>query len=74
MNRRAQSYSDFHHAVTSIFGADSIREDERRDKDAGNIKDDLDFADWYDGIEGDLLDASHDEYTYVERIAGYEEV
>ncbi|KAL9577266.1 MAG: hypothetical protein Q9203_007527, partial [Teloschistes exilis] len=67
VNRRAQSYSDFHHAVTSIFGADSIREDERKDKDAGNIKDDLDFADWYDGIEDDLLDASHDEYTDYQR-------
>ncbi|KAL9576244.1 MAG: hypothetical protein Q9212_007262, partial [Teloschistes hypoglaucus] len=63
LNRRAQSYSDFHHAVTSILGTDSFPERERKDKDAGNIKDDLEFADWYDSIEDDLLDASHDEYT-----------
>lgn len=29
------------------------------------IKDDLDFTDWYNGLENDLLEASHEEYTYV---------
>lgn len=59
--------------MTSILGADSFSEHERRDKDAGSIKDDLEFADWYDSIEDDLLDASHDEYTYVGVIAGFGE-
>ncbi|KAI4233339.1 MAG: hypothetical protein LQ352_008262 [Teloschistes flavicans] len=64
LNRRAQSYSNFHHAVTSVFGADSTTlEREKEDKPNEHIKDDLNFADWYDSIEDDLLDASHDNYT-----------
>lgn len=30
-----------------------------------NIESELDFATWYDGVEGGLLEASHDEYQCV---------
>lgn len=33
-----------------------------------SIKDDLEFAGWYERLEDQLLDASLDEYTYVERL------
>ena len=30
-----------------------------------DITSELDFADWYNGLEHDLLDSSHDDYTSV---------
>ncbi|KAL8971353.1 MAG: hypothetical protein Q9183_001094, partial [Haloplaca sp. 2 TL-2023] len=63
LTRRAQSYSDFHHAVTAILEKDRDTSKDKEDQSYGSIKDDLEFADWYDGLEGDLLDASHAEYT-----------
>ena len=40
-------------------------EDSKDTKLTGDIKNELDFADWYQPIEEDLLDASHEEYTSV---------
>ncbi|KAL8685425.1 MAG: hypothetical protein Q9218_007768, partial [Villophora microphyllina] len=69
LSRRARSYSDFHHAVTSILSADNNTKEEKKKKSDGHepIKDDLGFADWYDCIEDELLDASHEEYTDYQR-------
>ena len=66
--RRAQSYSDFHDAVKAVLGQDaSVLE---REKSRGHekyevsvIKSELDFADWYNGLEEGLLDSSHNDYT-----------
>ena len=76
LKRRAQSYTDFHHAVRAVLGKDE------RTRDSGSrrtcsedfsaegvkveaaIRDDLDFADWYHDLEHALLDSSNDEYTY----------
>ncbi|KAL8867819.1 MAG: hypothetical protein Q9174_005413, partial [Haloplaca sp. 1 TL-2023] len=67
LTRRAQSYSDFHHAVTTILEKDRDLSKEKDDPDYGSINDDLEFADWYDGLEDELLDASHAEYTDYQR-------
>ena len=69
--RRAQSYSDFHDAVKAVLGQDaSIQEKEkiRRHENYGDtvIKSELDFVDWYSGLEEGLLDSSHNDYTWVD--------
>ena len=69
--RRAQSYSDFHDAVKAVLGQDaSVQEKEKRRghenyRDAV-IQSDLDFIDWYSGLEEGLLDSSHNDYTWVD--------
>ena len=72
LTRRAQSYSDFHDAVKAILGQDIPSEGAAREiaKDDANtegkdITSELDFADWYNGLEHELLDSSHDDYTSV---------
>ena len=77
LERRAQSYTDFHHAVTAVLGKDERpwrRNSTNRSRmDEGEIHtnlehdvhDDLDFADLYNDLEPSLLASSHDEYTYV---------
>ena len=68
--RRAQSYSDFHDAVKAVLGQDASVQG--KDKSGGHenyedtaIKSELDFADWYNALEQELLDSSHDDYTWV---------
>ena len=68
--RRAQSYSDFHDAVKAVLGQDASVQG--KDKSGGHenyedaaIKSELDFADWYNDVEQDLLDSSHNDYTWV---------
>ena len=65
--RRSQSYSDFHYAVKAVLGQEDkqVRQGSTQLKDETNIKNELDFADWYHDLEHGLLDASHDEYTLV---------
>ena len=59
--RRAQSYSDFHDAVKAVLGGDA-KASKNADKGLEDIKDDLEFYDWYDGLESDILEASHNDY------------
>ena len=68
--RRAQSYSDFHDAVKAVLGQDASVQG--KEKSRGHekyedtvIKSELDFADWYNGLEQRLLDSSHNDYTWV---------
>lgn len=68
--RRAQSYSDFHDAVKAVLGQDaSLQEKEtsraREKYEDTVIKSELDFADWYNGLEQGLLDSSHNDYRWV---------
>ena len=70
MSRRAQSYSDFHDAVKAILGQDvaskgAAKEDSKENGEFGerNITSELDFSDWYNGLEHELLDSSHDDYV-----------
>ena len=72
LSRRAQSYSDFHDAVKAVLGQDvaptRIARDEPHDEHKIGEKDinsDLDFVEWYNGLEQELLDSSHDDYTSV---------
>ena len=61
LNRRAQSYADFHYAVKAVLepGGSPI---EKGKQETTDIKDDVDFDDWYDTLQHDLLEASHSEY------------
>lgn len=68
--RRAQSYSDFHDAVKAVLGQDASVQG--KDKSGGHgsyedtaIKSELEFANWYNDLEQELLDSSHDDYTWV---------
>ena len=69
LSRRAQSYSDFHDAVEAIRDQDvaskgAAKENLKENDEVGegNITSELDFAGWYNGLEHELLDSSHDEY------------
>lgn len=72
MTRRAQSYSDFHDAVKAVLGQDVVpkgvaKETAKDDAktEEKSITSELDFADWYNGLEHELLDSSHDDYVLV---------
>ncbi|KAF1956847.1 Sec34-domain-containing protein [Byssothecium circinans] len=64
--RRAKSYSDFYDIVRAHIKRE--RELERK-KSRENIGNELEFAEWYGGINDELLDASHEEYKlYQEQL------
>ena len=68
--RRAQSYSDFHDAVKAVLGHDASFQEKEKSGGHENyedvvIKSELDFADWYNDLEQELLDSSHNDYTWV---------
>ena len=72
LSRRAQSYSDFHDAVKAVLGQDvaskgTTKEEPHDEHKIGekDIASDLDFVEWYNGLEQELLDSSHDDYTSV---------
>ncbi|KAK7182820.1 hypothetical protein DPSP01_010076 [Paraphaeosphaeria sporulosa] len=57
--RRAKSYSDFYGAVRAHLRKDK---GSGRPRSRANISNELAFAQWYNGVHDELLDASHDEY------------
>ncbi|KAF2661605.1 Sec34-domain-containing protein [Lophiostoma macrostomum CBS 122681] len=59
--RRAKSYSDFYNVVRAHLKKEKDKELEQK-KSREHITTDLDFAEWYGDINGDLLEASHEEY------------
>lgn len=67
LSKRAQSYSDFHYAVRAVLGQDGATTDDQTKTKSENkepqIKNDLDFADWYNDLEDQLLDSSHKDYV-----------
>ena len=75
LKRRAQSYTDFHHAVRAVLNRNEKakdnkvkgRESEEYRVEASegieSIHNDLGFADWYHDLEKALLESCHDEYT-----------
>ncbi|KAL9595670.1 MAG: hypothetical protein Q9219_006303 [cf. Caloplaca sp. 3 TL-2023] len=67
LSRRAQSYTDFHHAARSVIHRDRSVEQKPENKIHRSIKHDLDFGDWYDSLEDDLLEASREKYTDYQR-------
>ena len=58
LSRRAQSYTDFHHAVRAVLRTEAASSGKKSDE----IKDDFEFSEWYQNIEDDLLEASHIDY------------
>ncbi|KAI9822449.1 MAG: Golgi transport complex subunit 3 [Pycnora praestabilis] len=58
---RAKSYSDLHRPANF-----NVRKDEQDDtrgcNGAKDVRTELDFQGWYDELENDLFDASHEEY------------
>ena len=69
--RRAKSYSDFYEVVTAHLKKEKEKELERKSS-RENIGNELEFAEWYSGVNDELLEASHDEYKYVLRELGSE--
>ena len=49
--------------VWPIDSKGTKHEEDIERKDHEILKTDLDFADWYHGLEHGLLEASHDDYT-----------
>lgn len=64
MTRRSQSYSDFHDAVRAVLGPDGKPSENSASNfgDEGEFESELEFVDWYQGLEHELLDACHNEY------------
>ena len=66
LNRRAQSYADFHHAVEAVLGPQAEGGKEKQGKakteDEKKVVNELDFEDWYEHVEDRLLEASHERY------------
>lgn len=68
MAKRSQSYSDFHDAVKAVLDQNARRT--RRGSDIveknADIESELDFFDWHNDLEHDLLDSSDEEYKLVQ--------
>ncbi|KAL9024044.1 MAG: hypothetical protein Q9196_006803 [Gyalolechia fulgens] len=67
LSRRARSYTDFHYAAKRVLQKDDSPKQKKAAENDELIKDDLGFANWYNGFENDLLEASHEEYTDYQR-------
>ncbi len=75
LKRRAQSYTDFHHAAQAVLDDRKVSQKEKAPTDAldlslgqkqeSDISSDIDFAKWYQHLEHELLESSHDDYTYA---------
>lgn len=67
LKRRAQSYSDFHYAVKAVLDQDAANSKADGDSKLGErtIETEVDFLDWYNDLEAELLDSSYDDYTFV---------
>ena len=81
--RRAQSYSDFHDAVKAVLGPEPNQKgSEEGRKSRGKLRrsshgskiieergitSELEFIEWYDTLENELLDSSHDDYQLYQK-------
>lgn len=65
--RRAKSYSDFYDVVRAHIRKEYKQERNTHKKRVRQhlIRTDVDFSAWYNGVKGDLLYASHEEYQYA---------
>lgn len=65
VKRRANSYSDFHYAATAVLGkqTDMKRKNEVTDgKPNEEIRTEIDFVEWYQQLENDVLESSQEQY------------
>ncbi|RAR09572.1 sec34-domain-containing protein [Stemphylium lycopersici] len=64
--RRAKSYSDFYSVVRAHLNREKALE---RKKSREHLSTELDFAEWYGGVNDELLEASHEEYrSHLENV------
>jgi hypothetical protein len=54
--------------VTAVLKRERQNKPRRESQGQERIEDDMGFGDWYQTIEDDLLDASHDEYRWVAEV------
>lgn len=57
--RRAKSYSDFYTVVRAHIKKEKALE---KKKSQENLSTELELAEWYGGVNDELLEASHEEY------------
>ena len=67
LSQRAQSYTDFHHAARAAILSGSLSHRLDKHKHDEDIKNDIDFSEWYQDLEQDLLEASQDHAQYAMR-------
>ncbi|KAK0624480.1 Conserved oligomeric Golgi complex subunit 3 [Lasiodiplodia hormozganensis] len=61
--RRAKSFSDFYDVARAHIKKERDLEKQKlKKRSRDQLKTELDFGDWYNGISDELLDASHEEY------------
>jgi hypothetical protein len=60
--RRAKSYSDFYTVVRAHIRKEKALE---KKKSRENLSTELELAEWYGGVNDELLEASHEEFKYV---------
>jgi hypothetical protein len=65
--RRAKSYSDFYTVVRAHLKKEKALEKKKSREDLGT---ELEFAQWYGGVNDELLEASHEEYRCVSKLDG----
>jgi len=60
--RRAKSYSDFYDVVRAHLKKERESEKQKAEESLSN---ELEFVEWFNDINDELLEASHEEYQYV---------
>ena len=76
VTRRAKSFGDFYDVVRSYMKVEEEREDEvmslvmdlekkpkKRKKSSKEIESEIEFYDWYNGLEDKLVQAGNDEFV-----------
>jgi hypothetical protein len=64
--RRAKSYSDFYTVVRAhIKKEKALEKTLEKKKSRGHLSTELEFAEWYGGVNDELVEASHEEFKYV---------
>jgi len=62
--RRRKSRSDLDNVKVERYGGGCGLRGKSKTIDVGNLRDELDFADWYREFEDELEDANSNEYRY----------
>ncbi|KAI9798598.1 MAG: Golgi transport complex subunit 3 [Piccolia ochrophora] len=64
LTRRANSYSDFYDVAIRQLRKDAAQEAEHKLSNGESIHTELDFREWFDGIEAELLETHRDTYHH----------
>jgi hypothetical protein len=62
--RRARSYSDFYAVARAHLKKEKALE---KKKSQNYLSTELEFAEWYGGVNEELLEASHEEYRWASK-------